>query len=128
VYYWIKEAKSRRKDLSNVLPPERAPDEGIDDCIAKALKEDSLFSMRRITSALDISSKTVRNDLTKSLGMKCYHMRWACHTLTAAQKARRDGMAGSMLQTLESHAASNFHYLWTGDEPRMFYEHHHENN
>jgi hypothetical protein len=31
-----------------------------------------------------------------------------------------------MLQTPESHAASNFHFLWTGDESCMFYEYHYE--
>jgi hypothetical protein len=25
-------------------------------------------------------------------------------------------MAGSMIQTLENHATSNFHFLWTRDE------------
>jgi hypothetical protein len=30
--------KSVRKDLSNIPPPERAPDEGLDDCIGRALK------------------------------------------------------------------------------------------
>jgi hypothetical protein len=46
----------------------------------------------------------------------------------AAQKAKSGEMAGSMLQTLESRTASNYHFPWTGDESRMFYEHHHENN
>jgi histone-lysine N-methyltransferase SETMAR len=31
-------------------------------------------------------------------------------------------MTGSMLQTLESHGASSFHFLWTGDKSWMFYE------
>jgi hypothetical protein len=34
-------------------------------------------------------------------------------------------MARGMLQTLESHAASNLHHLWTGDEWRMVYEYQH---
>jgi hypothetical protein len=46
--------------------------------------------------------------------------------LTAAQKPKRLQMPGSMLQTLESHAASNLHLLWTGDQSQMFYEHHHK--
>jgi hypothetical protein len=36
-------------------------------------------------------------------------------TLKAAQKAKRAEMARSMVQTLENHAASNFHFLWTRD-------------
>jgi hypothetical protein len=35
-------------------------------------------------------------------------------------------MVGSMPETLESHTASNFHFLWTGDESWMFYEYRHE--
>jgi beta-lactamase regulating signal transducer with metallopeptidase domain len=58
--------------------------------------------------------------------MKYHHMRCAPHTLTVAQKAKRTEMAESMLHTLESHTASNFHFLWTGDESSIFYEYHHE--
>jgi hypothetical protein len=29
VYYWIKEVKSGRKDLSDIQPPGRAPDESL---------------------------------------------------------------------------------------------------
>jgi hypothetical protein len=43
VYHWMKEVKSGRKDLSNIPPPGRAADEGSDDCIGKALKEDPIF-------------------------------------------------------------------------------------
>jgi hypothetical protein len=35
-------------------------------------------------------------------------------------------MAGIMLQTLESHSASNFHFLWTGDKSWLFSEYRHE--
>jgi hypothetical protein len=33
-----------------------------------------------------------------------------------AIKDKHREIAGSMLQTLESHAASNFQFLWIGDE------------
>jgi histone-lysine N-methyltransferase SETMAR len=107
-------------------PPGRAPDERLDDCIGKALKEDPHLSTRKIAKVLSISSTTGQSHLTKSFGMKCYHMQWVPHTFTAAQQAKRREMAGSMLQTLESYAASNFHFLWTGDESWMFYGYHHE--
>jgi hypothetical protein len=44
----------------------------------------------------------------------------------AAQKAKHKEMARSMLEMLESHAASNFHFMWSGDESWMFYEYHYE--
>jgi hypothetical protein len=31
VYYWIKQMKSGKQDLSSAPPPRRAPDEGLDD-------------------------------------------------------------------------------------------------
>jgi hypothetical protein len=38
VHYWIAEVKSVKKDLSNICPPGKVLDEGLDDCIGKALK------------------------------------------------------------------------------------------
>jgi histone-lysine N-methyltransferase SETMAR len=46
--------------------------------------------------------------------------------LTTSQKVKRVSMAKSMLKTLEKQAASNYHFLWTGDESWMFYEYHHQ--
>jgi hypothetical protein len=98
----------------------------LDDCIVKALKEDPHLSTRNSATALNIRLRTVRNDLTKSSGMKYCHMGWVPRTLTAAQKVKSVDVAGSMLQRLESQTASNFHFLWIGDELWMFYEYHHE--
>jgi hypothetical protein len=118
--------KPGRKDLSNALPPERALDEALDDYIAKALKDDPHFSTRKNAKALSIRSTTGRNHLTLSFGMKRCHMQWVPHPLTVAQKAKRAGMAESILETLESHTASSFHFLWTDRESWMVYEDHHE--
>jgi hypothetical protein len=74
IYHWIEEVNSRRKDLPNILPPGRVPDEGLNDCIGKAFKKNSRFSMGEIAQALNIRSTTARSDLTKSLEMKCYHV------------------------------------------------------
>jgi AraC-like DNA-binding protein len=70
VYYWIGEVKLGTRDLSNVSRPRRAPDEGLDDCIAKALEKDPHLSTKKIARALNISSTTVQNHLTNSLGMR----------------------------------------------------------
>jgi hypothetical protein len=59
VYCWINEVKPGKKNLSNIPPPRRAPDKGQNDCIAKALKEDSLLSTRKIVKALNIGSSVV---------------------------------------------------------------------
>jgi hypothetical protein len=82
--------------------------------------------MRKIAKALNIGFMTVQNHPTKSLRMKCYHMQWVPHTLTVAQKAKRTEITGSILQMLESHTASDFRFLWTGDESWMFDDYRHE--
>jgi hypothetical protein len=74
VYCWIKKVKTGRQNLSNLPPPGRTSDEGLDDCIAKALKEDPHPSTREIVRAMDISLTMVQNHLTKSLVMKCCYM------------------------------------------------------
>jgi hypothetical protein len=53
-------------------------------------------------------------------------MRWLPDTLTAARKVTQRERAAGMFQTLESHTASNFHFLWIGDESWMFHKCHHE--
>jgi hypothetical protein len=126
VYSWIKEVKSGRNDFLNIPPRGRAPDEGLDECFGKAAKEDPHLSTREIARALNIGSTIVRNQLTKYLGMKCCHMRWVSHPLTGAHKGKHTEMAGSMLQMLESHAASNFHFLWIDDESCLFHDYHYE--
>jgi hypothetical protein len=73
MYYLVKEVKLGREDLSNIPPPGRAPDEGLNDCIGKVLKKDPHLLAKTIAKALNISSTTLRKLLTQSLGMKCYH-------------------------------------------------------
>jgi hypothetical protein len=60
----IKDLKSGSKDLPNIPPPGREPDNGLDKCIGKALKQDPHLSTRKKAKALNISSTTVQNQLT----------------------------------------------------------------
>jgi hypothetical protein len=60
VYCWIKDVKSGRRHLSNVSPQGRAPDEGLHDGIAKALRKDPHLPTRNSANALKISCTTVR--------------------------------------------------------------------
>jgi hypothetical protein len=59
VFYWIKEVKSARKNLSNIPRPGRAADERPNDCIERALKKDPCISTKKIATALNVSSTTV---------------------------------------------------------------------
>jgi hypothetical protein len=57
--------------------------------------------------------------------MKFPHFRWVPHTLMFAQKVMRAELAQSTLQALAKHQHTNFHFLFTGDEIRMFSAHNH---
>jgi hypothetical protein len=122
VYSWIKEVRLGKSGLSSIPSLGMAPDEGRGGCAGKALKEDLRLSMKKATKILTISFTMVRNYLTRSLGMKCYYMRWVPHMLTAAQNAKCRKIVGSTLEMPERHPASNFHFLWPGDESWIFYE------
>jgi hypothetical protein len=80
VYYRINEVEPGRGNLSNIPPPGRAPDKGLDDSIGNASEEDPHLSTRKIAKALNISFTMVRNHLTKSLGMKCDTICDGCST------------------------------------------------
>jgi hypothetical protein len=54
------------KVFSNLPPPGGKRDEGPDDCIGKALKEDPHLSTRKIVKTLNIRCTSVRDHLTKS--------------------------------------------------------------
>jgi histone-lysine N-methyltransferase SETMAR len=56
--------------------------------------------------------------------MKCCHLRWIPHTLTLAQKVATEQVAENMLEILATHAASNFHFLFTGDESWLLEAYH----
>jgi hypothetical protein len=70
------------KEFLNITPPGKAPDEELDNCIGKPLKEDPCFPTRKLAKVPNIPSTIVRNNLTQSLGMKCHHIRWVPHMLT----------------------------------------------
>jgi hypothetical protein len=53
---WV---KSGRKDLSNILRPGTTPDQELENCFGKAIKENHHLSTRRITKALNINSMKV---------------------------------------------------------------------
>jgi hypothetical protein len=62
--------KGGRKDLSNISPRGKGPDEALNDCTEKLFKENPHLSTRKTAKASTISSMTVRNNLTNLLGMK----------------------------------------------------------
>jgi hypothetical protein len=98
IYFWINERKRGRTDLNNIAGPGREPDEGLAGVMAVKLDRDPHLSARKLAQSLRIAVSTVCRYLTEVLRMKCRHLRWVPHTLTAAQKAVHVELAERMLQ------------------------------
>jgi AraC-like DNA-binding protein len=126
VYSWINEVKRGRTDLNTVASPGKEHDEGLAAVIDGKLDADPQLSARRLAHSLGIAASTVCYYLNEVLGMKFRHLRWVSHMLTQLQKDARVESAQEMLRELAKHQASNFHFLFTGDESWLFYAYHHE--
>jgi transposase len=116
VYKWIGEVKCGRNDLSDLEKPGRLPDESLDPVIAARYEMDPSCLARKIARSLGIALSTVCRCFTEVLGLSYPHLRWIPHTLTPAQKVARVEIAKRMLGELAKHQASNFHFIYTGDE------------
>jgi hypothetical protein len=121
VYFWMNEVKRGRMDLDTVASPGREPDESLATVIAGKLDADPHFSARKLAQSLGIAVSTIFRYLTEVLGMMCRHLHWVPHTLTPAQKLMRAELTQSMLQALAKHEHPNYYFLFTGDEPWMYY-------
>jgi hypothetical protein len=121
VYYWINEVKRGKADLNIVASPGGEPDEGLAIVIAGKLDADPHLSARKPAHSLGIAASTVCHSLTEVLGMKYRHVRWVLHMLTQPQKDARIESAQAMFRELAKHQASNFRFLFTGDESWLFY-------
>jgi hypothetical protein len=104
----------------------RELDEGLAAVIAGKLDADPQLSARRLAHSFGIAASTVWHYLTEVLGMKCRYLRWVPHMLMQPQKDGRIESAKAMLQDFAKHQASNFRFLFTGDESWLFYAYHHE--
>jgi histone-lysine N-methyltransferase SETMAR len=125
VYYWTREFRLGRRDVSDAPRSGRPPDEGIPWAIHSVLQADPLVSARAIARTLKLSVSTVLRHLTDNFQMKYRHLKWVPHRLTSEQKAKRAELAGSMLETLRRHRRTHFRFLYTGDESWMFYSYPH---
>jgi hypothetical protein len=124
LYFWIGGARRGRTDLSDILGPGRAPDEGLATVIARRQEQDPRFSARKLAQFPWISLTTVCHHLCDVLGLKCLRFRWAPHTLTIDQKARPGQYVEAMLQILAAHESARFQFRYTDDESWLLYSDH----
>jgi hypothetical protein len=109
-------SKTGENYLNNVASPERKPDEGLAGPIAAKLDADHHLSPRKPAQSWRIAASTVCRYLTKVSGMKCRHLFWMPHTLTAAQKVVRVELEQRTFQALAKHKRSHFHFSFIRDE------------
>jgi hypothetical protein len=124
VYKWIRDIMRGRTDLETIASPGRTPDEGLSEVIRHRIEAGPHLSAREIAHSFGIATLTGCHHLRSVLGMKCCHLRWIPHTLTVGEKVAREHVAKNILEILATHAASNFHFLFTGDESWLLYAYH----
>jgi hypothetical protein len=124
VYRWIRDIKGERTDLETIASSGRMPEEGLSEVIRHRIGVDPHLCARKIVQSLGIATSSVCHHLRYVLGMKCSHLRWIPHTLTVGQKVATEPVAKNMLEILATHAASDFHFLFPGDESWLLYPYH----
>jgi hypothetical protein len=125
IYFWINEIKRGRTDLNKIASPGRELNESLAGVIAARVDANPHLSVRKLAQSLRIAASTVCRYSTKVLEMKCRHLLWVPHTLTAAQKVVHVELAERMLQALAKHKCGHFHVLFIGDESWMLYVYDH---
>jgi hypothetical protein len=123
--YWIKEVKSGRKDLSNVLQPGRASDEGLDDSIGKALIKSPPLSTRKIAQTLNTGFRTMQNHLTKFFWDEMLPYAIGPH-VHGGTKRKKQGDSQTPATNAGKPCSIQFPHHVECDASWIFYESHHE--
>jgi hypothetical protein len=89
--------------------------------ISQFLSTDTFFSARALAKRLATSPNTIKEILTRDLGMRKFTRRWVPHDLSARDKAQRAVDAQMLLQALRNEQSQNFSYIMTGDESWFYY-------
>jgi transposase len=82
VYYWIKEVKQGRTDLTDKEAPGKPLDEDLAAVIQRQHEEGHYLSARRIAKTVGVALSTVCRYLHQYLGLNCRHTKWVPHSLT----------------------------------------------
>jgi hypothetical protein len=89
LYFWIREARRGRTDLSEIPGAGRTSDEGLATVIARRQEQDPHLCARKLTHSLRISPTTGCHYLSELLGLKWLRQLWVPYTLTVDQKVKR---------------------------------------
>ena len=110
---------------------ETAPETIIDDAILDALDRQPFSSLlfssiRELAKLTCISTTTVHQHLTQSLGFVMKHLHWVPHALTEIQKAQRVVLSKQLLRELRSVKHQGSQFIITLDESWFYLATDHE--
>lgn len=101
IYFWIKEIKLGRTDLSNLPSTGKQVDDQIDYHIIYELECNPFASAKMIARRLRIAVSTVTDHFHNSLGMKNVHFKRIPHRLNTSQKEIRVITSKQILELLQ---------------------------
>jgi hypothetical protein len=74
-----------------------------------------------IAKRLATSPHTIKEILTRDLGMRKFTRRWVPNDLSATDRAKRVVDARTLSQALRNDQSQNFSHIMTGDESWFYY-------
>ena len=116
IYFWIREIKCGREDLSNLPKQGRPVDEQLTVAIQKVHDENKFASSRNIAQKVHVSHTTVLDHMTNLIGLKFVHLRVHPHLLTKEQMKNRVKLAKVLLRNLSYEESTGYEFVLTGDE------------
>jgi hypothetical protein len=84
--------------------------------ISQFLSKEPFISAHGLTKKLASSPDTIKEILTRDLGMRKFTRRWVSHDLNATDKPKRVVDARTLLQALRNDQSQNFSHIMTGDK------------
>jgi histone-lysine N-methyltransferase SETMAR len=117
---WCQRFKQGQFDLNDEIRPGR-PALDIADTISQLLKDEPFLSARVLAKRLGTNPHTIRDVLTRDLGLTRFTRRWVPHELSRANKARRVEDSRLLLEELRKDSRRDFDHIMTGDESWFYY-------
>jgi hypothetical protein len=112
---WCRRFKDGNLSLDDEFRSGRAGND-IGAAISQFLSKEPFLSAHILAKRFAVSPHTIKEILTRDLGMRKFTRRWVTHDLSAADEAKRVVDARTLLQALRNNQNQNFSHIMTGDE------------
>jgi hypothetical protein len=97
------------------------PRSDIGAAISQFLSKEPFLSAHMFAKRLATGPDTIKEIVTRDLGMRKVTQRWVLHGLSATDKAKPVVDAQTLLQALRNDQSQNFSHIMTGDESWFYY-------